>query len=781
MMFKQLVFAFCFVMSAFLCDAQNKEQEGLVKTRGRLDSEGKVIPGVALPDASVILKGGNSTVSEKNGEFSILVSTEKYYLQSVQKQGYEIVDQDVLSKQYAYSKNPLVIVMEMPQQQFEDELAAERKIRRTLTRQLHEREDEIERLKEEKKISDEEYRQALNKLYDDTENNEKLISDMAERCSKIDYDYLDDFYVKVSNYILNGELAKADSMLNTRGNIDSDIESLNQLRDANAKERAELSKRQKKLKKSEAMAQHQMEDIAQRCYSKYEIFKMQHQNDSALYYLELRASLDTMNVEWMLDVSSYVRKYFVDYDKALIYCDKALKSTIEQNGENSEQSSIVLNEMGLVYDEMVEYDKAIESYERALDIAKTIYGHDTLQYYEIYNNIGTIYVKKDEYDKALEFFFVNLKVSNDSSMSACHNIAKTYKILSDYEKSMEYYDKLLRMIREEDKFNKSIKILEDNMLEYHPRMAALYNGMAGVYFSYGNYERSLEYFTKSVTILEKMLGKLHPKSATLYNNMAVLCQKLGNYDDAIKYLQKACEIQVVRLGCENTSYATSLNNIGALYLFKEEYDMALEYILEALEIREKLLGIYNIKTASTYELLGGLYDKKGDKALALEYFIKSLEVRKCILEHDHISISNSYNNIAMIYDSRGDYKLALDYLFKALNIRENKLGIDNDKTLLVCNNIGTVYLSMGKYDDAMEYMQRVLVGWTKIFGETHRDVAGINVNIAKIYFELEDNIKSLEYYHKALVILSLYYDEDYEKIVEVKEKINEITAKLNKN
>lgn len=121
-MFKQLVFAFCFVMSAFLCDAQNKEQEGLVKTRGRLDREGKVIPGVALPDASVILKGGNSTVSEKNGEFSILVPTEKYYLQSVQKQGYEIVDQDVLSKQYAYSKNPLVIVMEMPQQQLRTNL-----------------------------------------------------------------------------------------------------------------------------------------------------------------------------------------------------------------------------------------------------------------------------------------------------------------------------------------------------------------------------------------------------------------------------------------------------------------------------------------------------------------------------------------------------------------------------------------------------------------------------------------------------------------------------------
>ena len=42
------------------------------------------------------------------------------------------------------------------------------------------------------------------------------------------------------------------------------------------------------------------------------------------------------------------------------------------------------------------------------------------------------------------------------------------------------------------------------MLEYHPKMATLYNDMAGLYFSYGNYERSLEYFTNSNEILWNM-------------------------------------------------------------------------------------------------------------------------------------------------------------------------------------------------------------------------------------------------------------------------------------
>lgn len=88
---------------------------------------------------------------------------------------------------------------------------------------LQQREDEIEQLKEENKISRQEYQQRMNELYSSQEKNEKLISEMAERYSRIDYDQLDEFNRRVSELILNGELAKADSLLNTKGDINARV------------------------------------------------------------------------------------------------------------------------------------------------------------------------------------------------------------------------------------------------------------------------------------------------------------------------------------------------------------------------------------------------------------------------------------------------------------------------------------------------------------------------------------------------------------------------------
>jgi hypothetical protein len=107
-----------------------------VKTKGRLGNNGSVIAGTRLPGATVSVKGGNSVVSGSNGTFSLAIPSSYYSLQNVQKQGYVLTDPDMLSNQYAYSKNPLVLVLETLEQQTDDRLSAERKIRRTLQRQL---------------------------------------------------------------------------------------------------------------------------------------------------------------------------------------------------------------------------------------------------------------------------------------------------------------------------------------------------------------------------------------------------------------------------------------------------------------------------------------------------------------------------------------------------------------------------------------------------------------------------------------------------------------------
>ena len=215
--------------SLLLCLAASAQtQQGYVKTKGRMVN-GKLVPGQGLKGAAVLIKGRTAVlVNADDGAFSFPVAETQFKLDSVKKKGYQLVDMDACPKTYKYSANPIYLVMETPEQQLQDKLDAERKIRRNLQKQLQAKEDEIEALKETNKISLEEYQAALMKLYEEQESNEQLITDMAKRYSELDYDQLDDFYRQVSYCIENGELTKADSLLRSRGNINAQVNSIKQ-------------------------------------------------------------------------------------------------------------------------------------------------------------------------------------------------------------------------------------------------------------------------------------------------------------------------------------------------------------------------------------------------------------------------------------------------------------------------------------------------------------------------------------------------------------------------
>ena len=176
---KKLLFSTVIIMLGPLASAQT--QQGYVKTKGRMVG-GQLVPGQGLTGTTVSVKGRTAVlVNKDDGAFSFPVTEAQFRLDSVNKKGYQLVDMELCQRTYAPSKNPIYIVMETPEQQLQDKLTAERKIRRNLQKQLQEKEDEIESLKEQQKISDEEYRHALQKLYQEQESNEQLISDMAKR------------------------------------------------------------------------------------------------------------------------------------------------------------------------------------------------------------------------------------------------------------------------------------------------------------------------------------------------------------------------------------------------------------------------------------------------------------------------------------------------------------------------------------------------------------------------------------------------------------------------
>ena len=639
---KKFILLSAAMMFGIMLSAQT--QQGYVKTKGRM-VDGKLVPGQGLKGATVSIKGRTTVlVNADNGAFSFPVAETQFRLDSVNKKGYQLVDMDACPKTYKYSSNPLYIVMETPEQQLQDKLNAERKIRRNLQKQLLAKEDEIEALKEKNQISLEEYQKSMQKLYEEQEDNEQLISDMAKRYSELDYDQLDEFYRQVSYCIEGGELTKADSLLRSRGDIKAQVNTIMQRGQT-------LQEEKEKLQQAETVQQADIEEAAKRCYGFYETFFMQHLNDSAAYYLELRASLDTTNLRWQGNAGKFIDDYLADYDKALSYYQRMMNYANAHPEGNLEYLISSLDNIGYLLSNLSDHANSIQYYNQALDLAMSNFGEMHFLTANIYNNLCFYYIATGEYAKALEY---------------------TKKATKIYEAVLDPDD---------------------------PTIATSYNNIGHAYSEIGNIDSALMYYNKSVSMEERILGIEHPDVALTYNNIGFCYTYRREIQTAMQYFEKALEIDLKVLGPKHPQNAYIYNNIGFLYAAAGNYEKGLENYSKALEIRKNLFGDEHEDTAVSYDNLGNLYSKMGQYDLALENNNKALAIKKKTLGPDHADVGISVYNIGFVYAKQGDYVTAMKYYNDALEILKKSLGEDHYNTKFVLKGINELQEKIKEQDN----------------------------------------------------------------------------------
>lgn len=536
-------------------------QTGIVKTRGRLGNNGQVIAGKPIASATVQVRGRTAVVTKANGTFSFPIPANKFIIQSIKKQGYVLVDPEAIARQYSYSSNPLILVMETPTQQSDDRLANERKIRRQLEKKLHDREDKIEELKAQNKLTEEEYRKQLQQLYADQENNEKLIKEMAERYTQLDFDQMDEFNLRISDCILNGRLTEADSLLRTKGDINTRIEKLNKQHEANVETRDNLEK-------SEAMEQKDREDIAQDCYHRYELFFINHQNDSAAHYLELRANLDTTNVEWQNQTGMFIAEYLADYSTALSYSFRGLQQAILEYGEESEETATSYNNIGTIFAYNGSYSLALESFEKSLYIQEKVFGIDHPEIATSYDNIGSIFLAQDYNITAMTYFRHSLAIRENEDP----DIYKSYNNIGIIYDNTGYYDTALVFLK------KALDICEQTFGTLDLRTAACYHNIGSTYYHQGDYLTSIEYYGKALAIREQILGADHPNVGNSFIAFGDVYYDKGDYIEALDCYLKALSIY----GKLHFTAAETYYKIANIYYVQGDYLKAKDYAYSAL-------------------------------------------------------------------------------------------------------------------------------------------------------------------------------------------------------
>ena len=646
----------CLVLIGF---AQN--QQGYVKTKGRMVN-GKYYAGKPINGATIRVRGRASVLSRQDGTFSLAIAGKGFNLQQVQKQGYVLLDQDMLYRQYVYSSNPLEVVMEDKAQLEADRRALERQVRRMTDEELRRRGEEIEALKEQNKISEDRYREMLNKLNNDYDQNEQLIKDMVDRYNKIDFDQLDEFNRHVSDCIINGRLDEADSLLRTKGDIEELIDHHQKLHESNIQAKASL-------KKSEAAEHQDLMQIAKICEHRFNYFKVQHKNDSATYYILKRAELDTLNIEWTIDAGYFILEYTGAYDKSLEQYARALR-----HSDIKQQICEIQNRLGTLFFLKGDLDSALHFFEAALETEITFGLVQTVEAASTHDNIGVIYDWKSDFNKALEYHWkaisilTDIKISDSSAIAtAYNNLAVSFEELGHLDSAFYYY-------------HKALSIREKHLgLEQH-ETATSYNNVGYMYMLKHNEDSALVYFLKALAINERTLSPNHPSLANIYNNLGACERARKNYSASIEYHHKALAIQEKILGGNHFQTAGTYNNIGAVYEDTKQYDKSLAYYLKALEAIENLFGHDNRNTAIVINNIGSLYGKINDCENAIKYCMEAITILEKTIDGNHISKARSYHKLGSIYFDCKNYPMAIEWFQKALPVYISTYGEENELT-----------------------------------------------------------------------------------------------------
>jgi len=79
--------------------------------------------------------------------------------------------------------------------------------------------------------------------------------------------------------------------------------------------------------------------------------------------------------------------------------------------------------------------------------------------------------------------------------------------------------------------------------EDHPEIATSLNNLGFSYSILGDHQKSLEYYQKALKLFQKVLPKDHPDIASSLNNFGFSYSILGDHQKSLEYYQKALEMR----------------------------------------------------------------------------------------------------------------------------------------------------------------------------------------------------------------------------------------------
>ena len=551
------VFSFLLLFSFLTAGAQTIHQKGFVRSVGRPDNK----QGVRLPGALLKVMGSHNAVqSGKQGTFELLFNGKRegkdaFSFSSISLNGYDLLDKKIKGP-YAISTTVPVELVLVPRS-LKQEIEA--KVRRQIEANYQKK---LSRIQAEKNKLGKMYAQKITQLEEEYEKRDMLIGDMVERYASLDYAHLDAFKEQLSIFIENGELERADSLIQTE-----DIRKLET-------EHRVLNNAAKKINQALANNTDKLLTIYQ---GKIDLHLVNFDNDSVGYYKEKIVALDTTNVKNIHDAAQFLLENLAQYDKAEKYYRLALRQSLAQHGEAHEDVADSYGALANLYCYKSQYGIAKEYFEKSISIQTNLSGEKHKRVAESYIGIGFIYSSMMAFHDGLAYYQKAENILKEvcgekepDLVPLYINMAGSFQLLGKNQEAYDYYQKALKL---------QMEIAGENTI----LTAKLFHNIASYYEEIKDLDKACQYYKKAIEIRLKVVGSWHPEIASSYFAIGSLFESGGKYDEAIVCLSKSLAIFLDFIGFYSCEVADVLSNIAYIYYCQAKYQESEEFFLQAIE------------------------------------------------------------------------------------------------------------------------------------------------------------------------------------------------------
>ena len=491
-------------------------QEGVVRTIARKGKAGTPVEG-----AVIRLQGShNKVASRANGDFSLLLydlqNGDPYSIASIAKAGYEPAEQELIGRRIPCSDQvPLEILLVSRLQLMQEREAIETKARENVEIYYQARLDSLEQLLAAKRISEAEMSAQKQRLESQYENFEPLLQAMSDVLARTDYQRMDSLTALMQQAIENGNPEEAERLLREKGSVEQ--------REAVLREWGKnIQALQQEVNKNQAEYSKQKRQLEEDCYRMYAACLTRFQNDSAAFYIQKRAALDTTNVDYQLQAGQFIRDIMADNQTAKMYFERAYRICEVQYGEASGQMATTTSELGLLCKRQGHLDEALEWYNRSLPIREKIRGKNSPAVAEALNNLGELYRAKKDLKKTMDCHKRALKIREKHFAANSLEVAESKNNIAGVWAQERQWEKAQALYQEVHEVYASQACTPQQLI------AKNLTNLGVIAYALGHYDYAQANLEQALEIYRKVLGDNHPQTRSTAAMVQTIQTKLNN-------------------------------------------------------------------------------------------------------------------------------------------------------------------------------------------------------------------------------------------------------------